>query len=170
MIQKFNQFIKENANHQNEDRVFQAIDVPVSDFVDRIQERTKIFVERINELAASINKAVEDVMNEFANVIVGDPIVEVGSDLWDIEVNFNTNIPNDENWVANDDDEVSPAEDLETRLVDIADYYDDAQIRAGVQSKPNKDGNCVIYVRLYIVNKENFGEFADAISKFGEEY
>lgn len=167
MIKKFNQFINENAN---QNQVFQKINEPVSDFVDRIQERTKIFTERINELTASINKAVEDVMNELADVIVGDPIIEVASDLWDIEVNFNTNIPNDENWVSNEDDEESPAEELETRLVDIADYYDDARIRAGVLSKPNKDGNCVIYVRLYIVDKENFGEFADAISKFGEEY
>lgn len=170
MIQKFNQFINENANQQNTNRVFQAINVPVSDFVDRIQERTKIFTERINELTASINKAVEDVMSELADVIVGDPIIEVASDLWDIEVNFNTNIPNDENWVSNDDDEESPAEELETRLVDIADYYDDARIRAGVLSKPNKDGNCVIYVRIYIVDEKNFGEFTDAIYKFGEEY
>ena len=170
MIQKFNQFINENANRQDTNRVFQAIDAPVSDFVDRTQERAKMFTERINELTASINKAVEDVMEEFADAIVGDPIVEVDSDLWDIEVNFNTNIPNDKNWVSNDDDEESPEEKLENRLVDIADHYYDARIRAGVLSKPNEDGNCVIYVRIYIVDKDNFGEFADAISKFGEEY
>lgn len=167
MIQKFNQFINENAN---QNRLFQEINEPVSDFVARVQERTKIFTERINELTASINKAVEDVMREFADVIVGDPIIEVARDLWDIEVNFNTNIPTDEYWDLNGDDEESPAEELETRLTDIADYYDDARIRAGVLSKPNKDGNCVIYVRLYIVDKENFGEFTDAITKFGEEY
>lgn len=167
MIQKFNQFINENLNHN---QLFQEINEPVSDFVARVQERTKIFVERINELTANVSKAVEDVMDEFGDAIVGDPIVEVASDLWDIEINFNTNIPNDENWVSNDDDEESPAENLETRLVDIAAHYYDSRIRAGVLSKPNKDGNCVIYVRIYIVDKENFGEFTDAISKFGEEY
>lgn len=170
MIQKFNQFINENVN---QNRLFQEINEPVSDFVARIQERTKIFTERINELTASINKAVEDVMEEFGDVIVGDPIIEVARDLWDIEVNFNTNIPNDyteEKWASNDIDEESPAEDLETRLGYIENYYNDARIRAGVLSKPNKDGNCVIYVRLYVVDKENFGEFTDAITKFGEEY
>jgi hypothetical protein len=167
MIQKFNQFINENVN---QNRLFQEINEPVSDFVDRIRERTKMFIGRINELTATINKAVEEVMEEFGDAIVGDPIVEVARDLWDIEVNFNTNIPNDIHWESNDDDEESLAEELENRLGDIADYYGGARIRAGVLSKPNKDGNCIIYVRIYIVDEKNFGEFTDAIHKFGEEY
>jgi hypothetical protein len=166
MIQKFNQFVNENANHQTMNRVFQAIDAPVSDFVDRIQERTKIFVERINELTANVSKAVEDVMTECENIIVGEPIVDIDErSLWDVEIRFNTNIPNnDEAWETDE----SPAEELDIRLYDIVKRYDG--VKASVLSTANEDGNCVICISADIVYKTNFGEFADAISKFGEEY
>lgn len=166
MIQKFNQFINENANHQNMNRVLQAIDVPVSDFVDRIQERTKIFVERINELTANVSKAVEDVMTECESIIVDEPIVDIDEQrLWDVEIRLNTNIPNnDEAWETDD----SPAEELDVRVYDIVERYDG--VRASVLSTANKDGNCVICISADIVYKTNFGEFTDAIAKFGEEY
>lgn len=166
MIQKFNQFINENANHQNTNRVLQAIDVPVSDFVDRIQERTKTFVERINELTANVSKAVEDVMTECESVIVGEPIVNIDErHLWDVEIKLNTNIPNnDEAWETDD----SPAEELDVKVYDIVERYDG--VRASVLSTANEDGNCVICISADIVYKTNFGEFTDAIAKFGEEY
>ena len=165
MIQKFNQFINENANHQNMNRVFQAIDAPVSEFVDRIQERTKIFVERINELASNVSKAVEDVMTEYESIIVGEPIVDIDERrLWDVEIRLNTNIPN--NDAAWETDE-SPAMELDTRLYDIVEGYDG--VKSSVLST-DEDGNCVICISADIVYKTNFGEFADAITKFGEEY
>lgn len=166
MIQKFNQFINENANHQDMNRVFQAINVPVSDFVDRIQERTKIFVERINELTANVSKSVEDVMTECESIIVGEPIIDIDErSLWDVEIRLNTNIPNnDEAWKTDE----SPAEELDVRLYDIVKRYDG--VKASVLSTANEDGNCVICISADIVYKTNFGEFADAISKFGEEY
>ena len=165
MIQKFNQFINENANHQTMNRVFQAIDAPVSEFVDRIQERTKIFVERINELASNVSKAVEDVMIECESIIVGEPIVDIDERrLWDVEIRLNTNIPdNDAAWETDE----SPAMELDSRLYDIVEGYDG--VRASVLSTANEDGNCVICISADIVYKTNFGEFTDAITKFGEE-
>lgn len=166
MIQKFNQFINENTNRQDTNRIFQAINVPVSDFVDRIQERTKIFVERINELTANVSKSVEDVMSECESIIVGEPIIDIDErSLWDVEIRLNTNIPNnDEAWETDE----SPAEELDIRLYDIVKRYDG--VKASVLSTANEDGNCVICISADIVYKTNFGEFADAISKFGEEY
>lgn len=166
MIQKFNQFINENANRQDMNRIFQAINVPVSDFVDRIQERTKIFVERINELTANVSKSVEDVMSECESIIVGEPIIDIDErSLCDVEIRLNTNIPNnDEAWETDE----SPAEELDIRLYDIVKRYDG--VKASVLSTANEDGNCVICISADIVYKTNFGEFADAISKFGEEY
>lgn len=166
MIQTFNQFINENANRQNMNRVSQAIDSPVSEFIDRVQERTKIFVERINELTANVSKAVEDVMTEYESIIVGEPIIDIDDrHLWDIEIRLNTNIPNnDEAWKTDE----SPAEELDIRLYDIVEGYDG--VRASVLSTANKDGNCVICISANIVDKDNFGEFTDALTKFGEEY
>lgn len=166
MIQKFNQFITENANRQNMSRVSKAIDTPVSEFIDRVQIRTKIFVERINELIANVNKAVEDVMSEYESIIVGEPIIDIDDrHLWNIEIKLNTNIPNnDDAWKTDD----SPAEELDVRLYDMVEGYDG--VSANVLSTANKDGNCVICISANIIDRDNFGEFTDALTKFGEEY
>lgn len=166
MIQKFNQFINENANHQNTNRTLQAINDPVSNFVDRVQERTKIFVERINELTANVSKAVEDVMTECESIIVGEPIVDIDKHhLWDVEIRLNTNIiNNDDAWETDE----SPAEELDIRLYDMVERYDG--VKASVLSTPNKDGNCVICISADIVDTDNFGDYADALRTFGQDY
>jgi hypothetical protein len=162
MIQKFEQFI--NESHAG--GVFDSLREPIDGFIERVKERTKNFTERIQEISDDINKAVNDVMEEFGSIIVGEPIVDIDErSLWDVEIRFNTNIPNnDEAWETDE----SPAEELDIRLYDIVKRYDG--VKASVLSTANEDGNCVICISADIVYKTNFGEFAYAISKFGEEY
>jgi hypothetical protein len=165
MIRKFNQFINENANRQNLNRAFQAIDVPVSEFIDRVQERTKIFTERINELANNLDKAVEMVMSYFESSIVGEPIITASKDIYHIDVKINTNIPNTvEAWEA----DASAAQDLEHDLSKVTHRYEG--VHSSILPDPNEDGNCVINIYSYIVVEDNFGESTAAISKFGEDY
>jgi hypothetical protein len=162
MIQKFEQFI--NESHAG--GVFDSLREPIDGFIERVKERTKIFTERIQEISDNINKAVNDVMEEFGSIIVGEPIVDIDERrLWDVEIRLNTNIPdNDAAWETDE----SPAMELDNRLYDIVEGYDG--VRASVLSTANKDGNCVICISADIVYKTNFGEFTDAITKFGEEY
>lgn len=162
MIQKFEQFI--NESHAG--GVFDSLREPIDGFIERVKERTKNFTERIQEISDNINKAVNDVMEEFGSIIVGEPIVDIDEQhLWDVEIRLNTNIPNnDEAWETDD----SPAEELDVRVYDIVERYDG--VRASVLSTANEDGNCVICISADIVYKTNFGEFTDAITKFGEEY
>lgn len=166
MIQKFEQFI--NESHAG--GVFDSLYEPVNAFIERMNERTKIFTERIQEISDITNKAINDVMEEFGDIIDGEPIVNVDRDLMEIEVLFNTTIPDtDESWETDE----SPAFKLEYRVDDVLGRYD--EIHSGVTSPSGRTtdtekGNCVIYLRTYVVDKNNFGEFTDAISKFGEEY
>jgi hypothetical protein len=167
MIQKFEQFINENVNKQDVLGTNELINEPVSDFISRVQERTEIYIKHINDLVSDINKALEDVMTEFGDIIIGEPIVEVSNDLWDINVKLNTNIQNtDEAWETDE----SPAQKLDENLYDLMRLGRYKKVRAEVLPTPNEDGNCVICISADIVYKTNFGEFADAISKFGEEY
>lgn len=166
MIQKFEEFI--NESHAG--GVFDSLREPIDGFIERVKERTKIFTERIQEISDITNKAINDVMEEFGDIIDGEPIVNVDRDLMEIEVLFNTTIPDtDESWETDE----SPAFNLEYRVDDVLGRYD--EIHSGVTSPSGRttdaeNGNCVIYLRTYVVDKNNFGEFTDAISKFGEEY
>jgi hypothetical protein len=165
MIQKFEQFI--NESHAG--GVFDSLREPIDEFIERMEERTKIFTERIQEISDNMNKAVNVVMEEFGDIIDGEPIVNVDRDLMEIEVLFNTTIPDtDESWETDE----SPAMNLEYRVDDVLGRYN--EIHSGVTSPSGRttaeNGNCVIYLRTYVVDKNNFGEFTDAITKFGEEY
>lgn len=172
MIQKFEQFI--NESHAG--GVFDLLREPVDSFIERAQERMRIFTERIQEISDIMSKAVNDVMEEFSDIINGEPIVNVDRDLMEIEVLFNTTIPDtDESWETDE----SPAMNLEYRLDDILGRYDE-EIHSGVTSPSKritssrtigtKDGYCVIYLRIYVVDKNNFGDFAEPLSTFGQEY
>ena len=161
MIQKFEQFI--NESHAG--GVFDSLREPIDEFIERMEERTKIFTERIQEISDNMNKAVSVAMEEFGDIIVGEPIVIVDRDLSEISVQIHTNVPHYD--VASNDEE-TPFDKLEDDVAFWLDGFKD--IRSEVYYKPNDDGNCIITLKSYVVDEDNFGEFTDAITKFGEEY
>lgn len=161
MIQKFEQFI--NESHAG--GVFDSLRKPIDEFIERVEERTKIFTERIQEISDNMNKAVGVAMEEFGDIIVGEPIVNVDRDLSEISVQIHTNVPH---YGDASNDEETPFDKLED---DVAFWLNGfKEIRSEVYYKPNDDGNCIITLKTYVVDEDNFGEFTDAISKFGEEY
>lgn len=163
MIHKFNQFV--NENRANAVSAYDEINEPVIAFIERVNERTKIFTERIQEIVNEMDKAIETAMDEFKDVIVSEPITIVDRDLSEISVQIHTNVPH---YGDASNDEETPFDDLEEKVSYWLNDFDG--IRAEVYYKPNDDGNCIITLKAYVVDSDNFGEFTDAISKFGEEY
>ena len=164
MIQKFNQFINESVSGaQNPLSVHEKINEPFTDFVERAQERFNNFMEHITYLLNQMDKAIGEVMEDFDYAVVGEPNIVVDSDLQEIEVFINTNIPNND-----DDTDESPALELESRLNSWFEEYEN--IRAEIYYKPNDEGNCVITLQAYIIDDDIFGEFTDAIKILGSKY
>lgn len=163
MIHKFSQFV--NENRTNAVSVYDAINEPVDAFIERAKERLEIFIEKTQEVVHEMDKAIETVMDEFSNFVVGKPIITVDDDLSDITVLIHTNAPNnDEAWEA----EESPALEIERRL---SKCLSDINIHiADIYYKPDENGNCIIELHTYLVDETHFGEFTDAFAKFGENY
>jgi hypothetical protein len=125
--------------------------------------RLNNFTERIGKLLHDMDIAIESTMEEFADIIVGNPIITVDNNLSDITVEFHTTAPNnDEAWEADE----SPALDIERRLRDFLDERNDVQ--AEIATNPDEDGNCVITLHIYVIDEDNFGEYTDALNKLGE--
>ena len=166
MIQKFNQFINESVSGaQNPLSVHEKINEPFTDFVEKAQERFNNFMEHITYLLNQMDKAIGEVMEDFDYAVVGEPNIVVASDLQEIEVFINTNIPNnDAVWEADE----SPALDLESRLYSWFKEYEN--IRTEIYYKPNDEGNCVIALQAYIIDDDVFEEFTDAIKILGSKY
>lgn len=166
MIQKFNQFINESASGaQNPLSIYDAINEPFTKFIDRAQERLDTFREQITYLLNQMDKAIGDMMEDFDYAVVGEPIFNIASDLEEIEVQFHTNIPNnDEAWEADE----SPIQDFEHRLYKWFEEYKD--IRTEIYYKPDEDGNAIVTLQMYVINSDNFGDFTDALIKMGEDY
>jgi hypothetical protein len=163
MIQRFNQFINESFNAQRPLSVHEAINEPFSDFINNAQERLDRFTSRINELLHDMDVAIETTQEELANIIVGEPTINVDKYLTDISVIFHTNVPNnDEAWAADE----SPALDLERRLNDLIDRRNEVQVE--IYYEPDEDGNCIIKLYENIVDEDNFGGYTDALTKLGE--
>ena len=163
MIQKFNQFINESFNDQRPLSVHKAINEPFADFINTAQESFNIILSRINELLHDMDVAIESTMEEFADIIVGEPIITVDNNLSDITVEFHTTAPNnDEAWEADE----SPALDIERRMRDFLDDQTDVQVEIG--SNPDEDGNCVIILHINVICDDNFGEYTDTLIKLGE--
>ena len=163
MIQKFNQFINENQ-HQDNISVYNAISEPYGNFIERIEDRINTFTERITYMTKKMDHAIESLLVEFNDVIVGEPIITVESDLSEIKVELHTNIPNnDEAWETDE----SPAQNLEHEL--YLTKVDDG-VNVTIDSNPNEDGNCVIVIQRYIVDSENFGDYTDTLMQLGEDW
>ncbi len=164
MIQGFNQFINESFNDQRPLSVHESINEPFSEFISNAQERLDTFTSRINKLLHDMDVAIETVQEELADIIVGEPTINVDKYLTDISVTFHTNVPNnDEAWAADE----SPALDLERRLDDlIIDRRNEVQVE--IYYKPDEDGNCILILRENILDEDNFGDYTDALTKLGE--
>jgi hypothetical protein len=166
MIQKFNQFINESASGaQNPLSIYDAINEPFTEFIERAQERLDTFREQITYLLNQMDKAIGDMMEDFDYAVVGEPIFNIASDLEEIEVQFHTNIPNnDEAWKADE----SPIQDFEHRLYKWFEECKD--IRTEIYYKPDEDGNAIVTLQMYVIDSNNFGSFTDALIKMGEDY
>ena len=166
MIQKFNQFINESTNGaQNPLSIYDAINEPFTKFIDRAQERLDTFREQITYLLNQMDKAIGDMMEDFDYAVVGEPIFNIASDLEEIEVQFHTNIPNnDEAWEADE----SPIQDFEHRLYKWFEEYKD--IRTEIYYKPDEDGNAIVTLQMYVIDSNNFGDFTDTFAMMGEDY
>lgn len=163
MIQDFEQFINESFNDQRPLSVYEAINEPFSEFISTAQERLDTFTSRINKLIHDMDVAIETAQEELADIIVGEPNIKVDNDLSDITVEFQTNVPNnDEAWEADE----SPAIELESRLNDLLDRRSDVQVE--INYEPNEEGNCVIALHIFVLEEENFGDYTDALIKLGE--
>jgi hypothetical protein len=112
-----------------------------------------------------MDKAIGEVMEDFDYAVVGEPNIVVASDLQEIEVFINTNIPNNDDVWKSDE---SPALDLESRLYSW--FKDYKNIRTEIYYKPNDEGNCVIALQAYIIDDDVFEEFTDAIKILGSKY
>lgn len=168
MIQKFNQFINESTNGaQNPLSTSDKINDAYSAFLTRAEDRFNMMRNTVTEILADMDKAVETAVEEFGDIIVGAPQITVAYDLSDIEVKFDTTIPNnDEVWRADD----SPAQELERRLNDLFDVRDAVKINTEIFYKPNDEGNCVIRLHTYVIDSDIFGDFTDTFAMMGEDY
>ena len=168
MIQKFNQFINESVSGaQNPLSHSDKINDAYSAFLTRAEDRFNMMRDKITEILGAVDKAVQTVVDEFGDIIVGAPQVTVAYDLSDIEVKFDTTIPNnDEVWKADD----SPALELESRLNNLFDVRDAVQITAEIFYKPTDEGNCIIRLQTYVIDSNIFGDFTDTFEKMGEDY
>lgn len=163
MIQKFNQFINESVSGaQNPLSVHEKINEPFTDFINRAQERLDNFTEHITYLLNQMDKAIGEVLEDFEYAIVGEPTFNIASDLEEIEVLFHTNIPNnDEAWEADE----SPIQDFEHRLYKWFEEYKD--IRTEIYYKPDENGNAIVTLQMYVINSDNFGDFAEPLIALG---
>lgn len=168
MIQKFEQFINESTSGaQNPLSHSDKINDAYSAFLTRAEDRFNMMRDKITEILDAMDKAVQTVVDEFGKIIVGAPQVTVAYDLSDIEVKFDTTIPNnDEVWKADS----SPALDLENSLNNLFDARDAVRINTEIYYKPNDEGNCVIVLQTYVIDSNIFGDFTDTFEKMGEDY
>lgn len=161
MIRNFNQFINENLNDKRPLSIHEEINEPFADFLDNAQMRLNNFTERIGKLLHDMDIAIEAIQEELWDVIVGEPNIKVNALLSYITVEFQINVPNNDEDLEED----SPVEELEDRLNDLLDTRNEVEIKI---HEPNEDGNCVIILQLYVLEEDNFGDYTDALSKLGE--
>ena len=161
MIRKFNQFVSENDNRPISR--YREINEPFVEFVDRIEKRVKNITERITEMVGEMDNAINLILDDFADNIVGEPVITVDSDMEIITAKIHTNIPNnDEAWEADE----SAVLDLEKSLNRD---YNDIDIYIDIDGNPDEDGNCVIVLHKDILIEKYFGEYTDVIARLGEE-
>lgn len=160
-IPSFNEFNRQKQDNNSSD-IFKEISNPFNRFFERIDERINTFKEVINERVLHFQQYVEEIMEDFSNEIVGKPILEVDSDLRDIEVKFHTNIPNS-------DESFELMDDLERNISRVLDSkYKNAWV--DIENDPDENGNCVIRLQMDIVDSDILGDYTDVLRQLGEDY
>ena len=165
-IKKFNDFINESIEPKT-NSVFEQIQEPFAEFILNIQERAKMVEETIQYRLNNINLAIERIMEEMADIIVGEPKIKIGIDLENVEVKFDTNllIPDSKELKYEEDD---PYFVLESKIEDAIGDLIKKNLRYLVWHKPNQDGNYYFSIESYMIDEDVFGNMAEAIQEFGK--
>lgn len=171
MIQKFEQF----AGKVNESVIiksmseFDEINAPFTKFFIRTQEKIDKLQEIIRGELHKLDVAIKATTEEFKDVIVGEPKIEVEDyNMSEITVSFNTNVPTDET-----DDEDSAANVLERKVFEFMrkllkinneDYFDyDKLKKRSIHfslDAEKENSTCVISL-TFDINFENEDIFDD---------
>lgn len=171
MIQKFEQF----AGKVNESVIiksmseFDEINAPFTKFFIRTQEKIDKLQEIIRGELHKLDVAIKAATEEFKDVIVGEPKIEVEDyNTSEITVTFNTNVPTDET-----DDEDSAANVLERKVFEFMkkllkinneDYFDyDKLKKRSIHfslDAEKENSTCVISL-TFDINFENEDIFDD---------
>jgi hypothetical protein len=171
MIQKFEQF----SGKVNESVIiksmseFDEINAPFTKFFIRTQEKIDKLQEIIRGELHKLDVAIKATTEEFKDVIVGEPKIEVEDyNMSEITVTFNTNVPTDET-----DDEDSAANVLERKVFEFMrkllkinneDYFDyDKLKKRNIHfslDAEKENSTCVISL-TFDINFENEDIFDD---------
>lgn len=159
-IPSFKEFNKQKQDNNSD--IFNEISNPFNNFFERIDKRINAFKEVINDRVSHFQQYVEEIMEDFSNEIVGEPMLVVDSDLRDIEVKFHTNVPNS-------DESFELMDDLERNVSSVFDKkYKNAWV--DIENEPDENGNCVIRLQMDIVYEDILGDYTDALKRLGEDY
>ena len=164
-IKKFNEFINENIEPKA-NSVFEQIQEPFAEFILNMQERAKMVEETIQYRLKNINLAIERIMEEMADVIVGEPKIKIDSDLENVEVIFDTNLLVPDSKELKDEDD--PYFVIESKIEDAIGDLIKKNLRYLVDSKPNQDGNYTFSIESYMIDEDVFGSMTEAIQEFGK--
>lgn len=160
-IPSFKEFNRQKQNNNSSD-IFNEISNPFNRFFERIDERINTFKEVINDRVLHFQQCVEEIMEDFSNEIVGEPMLVVDSDMREIEVKFHTNIPNS-------DESVELMDELDRNLSSVLNKkYKNAWV--DIENEPDENGNCVIRLQMDIVDSDILGDYTDALRQLGEDY
>jgi hypothetical protein len=171
MIQKFEQF----SGKVNESVIiksmseFDEINAPFTKFFIRTQEKIDKLQEIIRGELHKLDVAIKATTEEFKDVIVGEPKIEVEDyNMSEITVTFNTNVPTDET-----DDDDSAANVLERKVFEFMrkllkinneDYFDyDKLKKRNIHfslDAEKENSTCVISL-TFDINFENEDIFDD---------
>lgn len=163
-IKKFNEFINESVEPKT-NGVFEQIQEPFNEFILNMQERAKMVEETIQYRLKNINLAIDRIMEEMADIIVGDPKIKIDSDLESVEVIFDTNFLVSDTKELSEDD---PYFVIEAKIEDAIEDLLKKNLRYLVDSKPNQDGNYSFSIESYVIDEDVFGDMTDAIQEFGK--
>lgn len=163
MIKNFNEFINESIYQNDNENFYDKINAPFNSFLERVQERVDIVKDKITAKIHIINNTIETILEDFENIIVGEPEIDIDSDLYSVNVKIHTNVPYDE-------EDESPARNLEDDLYNSFPTDSTYNVFVEVETKPDDNGNCIINIDSYVVMEKYLGIYTDIIKELGEEY
>lgn len=158
MIQKFEQFINESTNYNND------VQKPFAHFINNLEYNTEAIIDRIKQILEDVSEALDDITIAYEHIIVGDPIIKVKDDLSDVDVYINTNVP----FTQNDDYELEgKAQELEWDVQDMLDRF--PSVFSGV-TENKEDGTATITFHSFVLEREHFNEYTDTIKFLGSDW